>query len=580
MMPQHGGGLKAQTSKSPYEITALPRNDHVLVTIKSPLDFPLEGLMLQARMPNGELAGVFEPTRNDVHTIQCTNNHDTVTHNEPSPKSSVDVKWKPPSGYQGVITFNATLAQSYDTFWVGIKSQPLQIVDGVKSLDTNIKSSTVRISTPPHYIPEDDNVPHVQFDNFYEGCEATKTCFGHPDGCVSKQNCKAVAAIRVANSNQYEIELKATGSPKWVGLGLSNDNKMGDDSVVECVNEGNGIKAYMSWTTPRPKLGVFRVPNNQEGIRLLTGSFVDDTLHCRILRDAKTTVNNVVFDLIKNKYHLLIAAGSSLKNVSVGFHDLAYLPSSSSLYLSDTGRVEGASKLLIHLHAAFMLTAWIGTASVGTLLARYYRKTWVGKSLCGKDLWFAWHRFFMITTWALTSVAFILIFVELKAWSSESNPHAILGCVVTVLCFLQPIGAYFRPHPGTPKRPIFNWVHWLGGNSAHIIAIVTIFFAVRLNKAELPDWFDWILVAFVVFHVLMHLVLSVLSCASENSSNQRISSFPMREVSGSGKVSEHIMNVDAPYSSARRMLLALYIFVVGLLTITLIAVTVLSPIET
>lgn len=38
---------------------------------------------------------------------------------------------------------------------------------------------------------------------------------------------------------------------------------------------------------------------------------------------------------------------------------------------------------------------------------------------------------------------------------------------------------------------------------------MTIFFAVKLAKAELPAWFDWILVAFVAFHVVVHLVLSV-----------------------------------------------------------------------
>lgn len=76
----------------------------------------------------------------------------------------------------------------------------------------------------------------------------------------------------------------------------------------------------------------------------------------------------------------------------------------------------------------------------------------------------------MVLTWALTIAAFVLIFVELKAWSGENNPHAILGTVTTILCFLQPIGAYFRPHPGTPKRPIFNWLHWSMGNAAHIIA--------------------------------------------------------------------------------------------------------------
>lgn len=36
-----------------------------------------------------------------------------------------------------------------------------------------------------------------------------------------------------------------------------------------------------------------------------------------------------------------------------------------------------------------MITAWIGTASIGILLARYFKQTWVGSQLCGKDQWFA-----------------------------------------------------------------------------------------------------------------------------------------------------------------------------------------------
>ena len=76
----------------------------------------------------------------------------------------------------------------------------------------------------------------------------------------------------------------------------------------------------------------------------------------------------------------------------------------------------------------------------------------------------------MVLTWSLTIAAFVLIFVELGAWSSEQNPHAILGTVTTILCFIQPIGALFRPGPTHKNRPLFNWLHWLGGNLAHILA--------------------------------------------------------------------------------------------------------------
>lgn len=45
--------------------------------------------------------------------------------------------------------------------------------------------------------------------------------------------------------------------------------------------------------------------------------------------------------------------------------------------------------------------------------------------------------------------------------------------------------------------------------SLKFFPVVAIFFAVRLNKAKLPDWVDWVLTAFVVFHVLVHLILTV-----------------------------------------------------------------------
>lgn len=79
----------------------------------------------------------------------------------------------------------------------------------------------------------------------------------------------------------------------------------------------------------------------------------------------------------------------------------------------------------------------------------------------------------------------------------------MLGCITTGLCFIQPFMALLRCHPGTPKRPIFNWLHWFVGNAAHIIGIVAIFFAVDLSKAELPKETDYLLVSHARSHGLM-----------------------------------------------------------------------------
>lgn len=124
-------------------------------------------------------------------------------------------------------------------------------------------------------------------------------------------------------------------------------------------------------------------------------------------------MNNKVFDLVNNKYNLLIAAGSNvdckcydffgdpiLWNLyfpitanKVGYHDVGRLASAEAKLLSDVSEIAAASKILLRLHGAFMLAAWLGTASVGILLARYFRQTWVGSQVCGKDLWFAVSKF-------------------------------------------------------------------------------------------------------------------------------------------------------------------------------------------
>ena len=270
---------------------------------------------------------------------------------------------------------------------------------------------------------------------------------------------------------------------------------MADASVIECVPEQGDVNIYSSWTSGPPKYGASREGvvsekyvilsyynffNNlfpyqpQNFFRLLEKSHNDGVIYCKLERDPVVDVKGQTIDLINNEYHVLLAMGSDLKPAGVGYHDIGRDVSGQKRKLSDISSFSAKSKLLIRLHGAFMLAAWIGTASLGILLARYFKQTWVGSQMCGKDQWFAWHRFFMILTWVLTIAGFIVIFVEIGGWSSIQNPHPILGTVTTVLCFIQPFMAYFRPHPGTKSRPVFNWMHWLVGNLAHIFASMSI----------------------------------------------------------------------------------------------------------
>lgn len=44
--------------------------------------------------------------------------------------------------------------------------------------------------------------------------------------------------------------------------------------------------------------------------------------------------------------------------------------------------------ILVKLHGAFMVSAWMFSASLGILFARYFKQTWVSTQFMGKDLWF------------------------------------------------------------------------------------------------------------------------------------------------------------------------------------------------
>ncbi|XP_030765696.1 putative ferric-chelate reductase 1 homolog [Sitophilus oryzae] len=578
MVPFHGG-IQPQAGISPYTVAPRREGNKVVVTLTSGLGVPFQGFLLQGRTPDGAILGEFDSsTINEGHPLDCAEPADSITHNSPNDKSSINVVWTPPREYEGPVIFNATIAQAYDTFWVGIESNLVPITKRGANDPTFNFPTEPSSRTPPNFVPYQPKQSSTEFDPFYDGCAVNKLCFGAPADCVSSKSCKAVVGV-IVTGDRYDFELKADSNAAWVGVGLSDDDKMGDDSVIECVKRGNGVAAYMSYTTA-PNYGAPRLANPQLGIQLLNSSLVDGTIYCKVRRDVSTNVNGRFYDLVSGKYNLLIAAGSSVKPNSVSFHDIVYLASAEPQALADVSALAAKSKLLIRLHGCFMLAAWLGTASIGILLARYYRQTWVGHQMFGKDMWFAWHRTFMVLTWALTIVAFVLIFVELKAWSGENKPHAILGTVTTILCFIQPIGAYFRPHPGTPKRAIFNWLHWGIGNAAHIVAIVTLFFAVKLTKAELPEFVDWILVAYVVIHVISHLVLSVMNCVAERSGENRITSFPMKDLGGSGRTSAYTdRNPDAPFSTFRKFILAIYIVIVLIIVIALIVITALAPIE-
>lgn len=73
--------------------------------------------------------------------------------------------------------------------------------------------------------------------------------------------------------------------------------------------------------------------------------------------------------------------------------------------------------------------------------------------------------------------------------------------------------AAIRPHPNDKYRWLFNCAHWFVGNSAQILGICAIFLGYEVYLGGEPQWTKtlawYILIVFIAFHCLVHLILSV-----------------------------------------------------------------------
>lgn len=229
LLPVHSGGIPPQTSPSPYAIIVNSKpskqNQIIKVFIESnPTGKPFGGYMIQARNTNNpdQIIGKFQSNSYGLAKLtNCDGLETTATHVSPANKQNIELEWAPPKDFLGSVFFRATVAEEYSKFWAGITSEAIQIVAEVQA----------------------------RADSIYDGCGSTKGCFGFPDGCVSSQSCRAVAAATV-EGEKYFFEMKSSfQNPAYIAVGLSTDDKMGKDSVMECVPEGGAINVYSSYTT-------------------------------------------------------------------------------------------------------------------------------------------------------------------------------------------------------------------------------------------------------------------------------------------------------------------------------------------
>ncbi|XP_063794830.1 putative ferric-chelate reductase 1 isoform X2 [Pseudophryne corroboree] len=471
MLPIHGVSTP-QSSAAPYNIivskASFNAGDVITVIIQSTSGNKFKGFLLEARSVGGDrITGSFSTTDGNAQTLTCSAGANTaVSHTNSNLKSSITASWTAPEG-EGPVRFRATVLSSYSTFWTGVQSDII--------------------------------VALLQMSN--TTCGSQKYCLTSPENCSpSDNNCLFMSAA--PSSNGYVFEMSGTTSG-YVAIGFSNDTKMGNDDVYICTRSFGNIIVQRAYTTGE----VAPVITNSSTAGSIVTSYINGVLKCSFITQNDIVLPSQQRSSATSSYYVFLVSGQALANGQIQQHNKTTMSNSSVNLSNDRSAISPTeANSLVIAHGSLMLIAWMTTGSTGMIMARYMKSA-AGKPVLGKAAWFQTHFFLMVLTVILTIIAFIMVFVEAAGWSYGTGAHPVIGCIVMVLSFFQPIAALFRPHPDNSRRFIFNWAHRLNALVIKILAVTAIFLGLILVDQSPTQWMAKVMGGFTSWEFLFYVIL-------------------------------------------------------------------------
>ncbi|KAM7287000.1 hypothetical protein ISCGN_030696 [Ixodes scapularis] len=524
-----------QTGSAPYSVTAEKQADQV-INVKLNGTQTFKGFFVQAREGTDLdklVPGSFIFNASEIRSVNCNGVANTaITHTSNVDKTEISTSWIGPAGYNGSVIFRATVVERFTTFWLDIRSAPLNI-----------------------------DVPETSQTTQPSGCGVTVSCLElpGPGGNIGVDR----AFLTYGADKQgvfFELSVSTILDNVWIASGLSESHQMGPAHVVECLLNNDQVIMRESWNHA-DKVNTLITPPTP-GLVFKKKSFVDGTLTCSWHRAHATTVRQITFDTEKNTYHILVASGPFKHGTTDKLQHFTRVITSERLNLRvvQSGLGGECMDVLVKVHGSLMIISWILLVSVGILLARHFKNVWPAETLCNQKVWFAVHRGLMLASVSMMVASLFIIFYRVGGWSSFTNFHPILGVICSTLAVLQPVTAFFRCHPGDERRYIFNWIHWFNGNVAHLTALATIFLATGLDKAKLKSsaWFVYVLAAFLIFHALVHTGMQVYTVAinkARDATDIRAAKRPAADLdaktpSGSESTSEPPLSGEQPENAS------------------------------
>uniref|UniRef100_I3JPK3 Putative ferric-chelate reductase 1 n=1 Tax=Oreochromis niloticus TaxID=8128 RepID=I3JPK3_ORENI len=499
-MKFHYSGLSAQTAPSPFIVTTEQRRyrlgEDVKVELQGPASTPFTGFLLEAIEVGSETpVGSFAIPAGAAKLLTCSQRpNSAVSHTSGFNSSYIQVTWRSePSGDIKTVQFRASFVQNSTTFWVNVTSPVLTFTNGRAARSAG--SLTGNGST--QLTPLVKSARSISSAN----CGVTKVCFSHPASCDPAVSSSCYFMSAMMSSNGTAVQYEMTGPYEgYIAFGFSDDQRMGNDDIYVCVTDSSGQAVVQHMystgrTTPqaRPLGNVYNVATSLQN-NIISCSFT--TTDIISIQGTSGFSQSYYFMFVHGR-----SSNGQIQKHSADFVSTTKMDISTPVVVSNSGFPD-----IIKAHGSLMLIAWMTTGSLGMMVARYLKKMAKGTRMCDKDLWFVVHVGVMCMTVAATIIAFILVFSHARDWSGGAHP--VLGCLVMILSFIQPIGALLRCGPQHHLRYLFNWTHFLNAVVIKALAVAAIF--TGLDRIDSSDgWLMKVMGGFFAWEVLFIIILEV-----------------------------------------------------------------------
>ncbi|XP_007934284.1 ferric-chelate reductase 1 [Orycteropus afer afer] len=499
MIPEHG---HSPQSHPVHHISVNQKTfgpgDQIKVTVSGP---PFKGFLLEARDAedlSGALIGSFTLIDSELSQILTCEDvqGSAVSHRNPSKKTDIEVYWNAPSSAPNHIQFLVTVVEKYKIYWVKIPG-PVISQPNVLPFTTHEATPAPLSTLPP--------VSHLTKSFSASDCGNKKFCITSPLNCDPEKERACIFLSFTRDDQSVMVEMSGP-SKGYLSFAFSHDQWMGDDDAYVCIRDGDTVHIQASHLTGRSH----PVIDSGGSLEDMAWRLTDGVMQCSFRRNISLPGFENRVDL-NTSYYIFIADGAA-DNGRIYKHTQQPLITYETHNVTDYPKNIGGShsSLLLKIHGALMFMAWMTTVSIGVLIARFFKPVWSKAFFFGEAPWFQVHRMLMISTSALTCIAFVLPFIYRAGWSSNAGYHPYLGCIVMTLAVLQPLLAAFRPPIHDPRRQMFNWTHWSMGTAARIIAVAAMFLGMDLPGLNLPEpRKTYAMIGFVAWHVGIEMVLEI-----------------------------------------------------------------------